>query len=65
MWPRGTGQRPGPGRELNLGGRDDLVAAVTKFTESVKAFGEVGVDGQYRLRTDAGPFILAGCRAST
>jgi len=50
----------GPVVKLNLGGRDDLVAAVTKFTESVKAFGEVGVDDSTVFGTDAGPFILAG-----
>jgi len=50
----------GPVVKLNLGGRDDLVAAVKKFTDSVKAFGEVDVDDNAVFGTDAGPFILAG-----
>jgi carboxypeptidase Q len=50
----------GPVVKLNLGGRDDLVSAVKKFTESVKAFGEVEVDDNTVFGTDAGPFILAG-----
>jgi carboxypeptidase Q len=45
---------------LNLGGRDDLIPAVRKFTDSVKAFGEVDVDDNTVFGTDAGPFILAG-----
>ncbi|HJT00759.1 MAG TPA: M20/M25/M40 family metallo-hydrolase [Terriglobales bacterium] len=50
----------GPVVSLNLGGRDDLIAAVQKFTDSVKAFGEVKVDDRTVFGTDAGPFILAG-----
>ena len=50
----------GPVVSLNLGGRDDLVAAVKKFTDSVKAFGEVKVDDRTVFGTDAGPFILQG-----
>jgi carboxypeptidase Q len=53
-----TGQ--GPVVKLSLGGRDDLVPAVKKFAESVKAFGEVEVDDGVVFGTDAGPFILAG-----
>jgi len=50
----------GPVVKLNLGGRDDLIPAVKKFTDSVKAFGEVEVDDGVVFGTDAGPFILAG-----
>jgi Zn-dependent M28 family amino/carboxypeptidase len=46
--------------KLNMGGRDDLLPAMKKFTESVKAFGEVSVDDNTVFGTDAGPFILAG-----
>jgi carboxypeptidase Q len=53
-----TGQ--GPVVKLSLGGRDDLIPAVKKFTESVKSFGEVEVDDNTVFGTDAGPFILAG-----
>ena len=45
---------------LDLGGRDDLIAAVKKFADSVKAFGEVKVDDRTSFGTDAGPFILQG-----
>lgn len=50
----------GPVVKLNMGGRDDLVPAVKMFADSVKAFGEVGVDDGVVFGTDAGPFILAG-----
>jgi hypothetical protein len=50
----------GPVVKLNLGGRDDLVPAMEKFADSVKAFGELGVDDRPVFGTDAGPFILAG-----
>jgi carboxypeptidase Q len=50
----------GPVVSLNMGGHDDLVPAVEKFTDSVKAFGEVKVDDAAVFGTDAGPFILAG-----
>jgi carboxypeptidase Q len=48
----------GPVVKLNMGGRDDLIPAVKKFTDSVKSFGEV--DDNTVFGTDAGPFILAG-----
>jgi carboxypeptidase Q len=50
----------GPVVSLNMGGHDDLVPAVEKFADSVKAFGEVKVDDAVVFGTDAGPFILAG-----
>ena len=50
----------GPVVKLNLGGRDDLIPAVKKFTDSVKSFGEVEVDDNVVFGTDAGPFVLAG-----
>lgn len=50
----------GPVVKLSMGGRDDLVPAVKKFTASVKSFGDVDVDDNTVFGTDAGPFILAG-----
>jgi Zn-dependent M28 family amino/carboxypeptidase len=50
----------GPVVRLDMGGHDDLIPAVEKFTESVKSFGEVEVDDRTVFGTDAGPFILAG-----
>lgn len=50
----------GPVVSLDLGGRDDLIAAVQKFTDSVQAFGTVKVDDRTVFGTDAGPFILQG-----
>jgi carboxypeptidase Q len=50
----------GPVVRLDLGGRDDLIPAVEKFSQSVKSFGEVEVDDKTVFGTDAGPFILAG-----
>jgi carboxypeptidase Q len=50
----------GPVVSLNMGGHNDLVPAVEKFADSVKAFGEVKVDDAVVFGTDAGPFILAG-----
>jgi carboxypeptidase Q len=50
----------GPVVKLNMGGRDDVVPAVKKFADSVKAFGELDVDDGAVFGTDAGPFILAG-----
>ncbi len=45
---------------FNLGGRDDLVETVKKFSDSAKAFGPLKVDTYMSFGTDAGPFILAG-----
>jgi carboxypeptidase Q len=50
----------GPVVGLNMGGHDDLIPAVKKFTESVKSFGDVDVDDRVVFGTDAGPFVLAG-----
>jgi len=50
----------GPVISLNMGGRDDLIPAVKKFADSVKAFGEVKVDDKTSFGTDSGPFTLAG-----
>jgi hypothetical protein len=43
-----------------MGGRDDLIPAVKKFADSVKAFGEVKVDDKTSFGTDSGPFTLVG-----
>ena len=50
----------GPVVKLNMGGRDDLIPAMKKFAESVKAFGDLGVDDSVVFGTDVGPFVLAG-----
>lgn len=50
----------GPVVKLNMGGHEDLIPAMEKFTDSVKSFGEVTVDDRPVFGTDAGPFILAG-----
>ena len=46
----------GPVVALSVGGRKDLVPAVKKFTESVKAFGELKVNDDTEFGTDTGPF---------
>jgi len=45
---------------MDLGGHDDLIPAVEKFTESAKAFGKLGVADESDFGADSGPFILAG-----
>jgi carboxypeptidase Q len=50
----------GPVIKLNMGGRDDLIPAMKKFAESVKGFGDLGVDDSVVFGTDVGPFVLAG-----
>jgi carboxypeptidase Q len=50
----------GPVVRLDMGGHDDLIPAVEKFSQSVKSFGEVEVDDRTVFGTDAGPFILVG-----
>ncbi|HEV2176851.1 MAG TPA: M20/M25/M40 family metallo-hydrolase [Terriglobia bacterium] len=51
---------PGAVTSLNLGGRSDLIPAVERFADSVKAFGELKVNDNTAFGTDTGPFILAG-----
>jgi len=50
----------GPVVGLSLGGRKDLIPAVEKFADSVKAFGELKVNDNTQFGTDTGPFTLAG-----
>lgn len=50
----------GPVTALSLGGRKDLIPAVTPFAASVKAFGDLKVDDNVVFGTDTGPFTLAG-----
>jgi carboxypeptidase Q len=50
----------GPVVGLQLGGRDDLIPAVQKFTGSLQAFGKLEVDDEPQFGTDTGAFILAG-----
>ncbi len=55
----------GPVTSLQLGGRKDLIEAVKKFADSVKAFGDLKVNDDTVFGTDTGPFTLAGLPAST
>ena len=50
----------GPVNGLQLGGRIDLVPAVEKFADALRAFGNLRVDDEVEFGTDTGPFILAG-----
>ena len=50
----------GPVVKLSLGGRKDLIPAVKKFADAVKAFGDLGVDDGTMFGTDTGPFTLEG-----
>jgi len=50
----------GPVVGLQLGGRDDVVAAVKPFAETVQAFGKIKTNDDVEFGTDAGSFILAG-----
>ena len=50
----------GPVTGFALGGRNDLIAAVQRFAESLNAFGALSVDDETVFDTDTGPFILAG-----
>lgn len=50
----------GPITGLALGGHSDLIAAVQRFADSLKAFGALSVDDETVFDTDTGPFILAG-----
>ena len=50
----------GPVISLQLGGRDDVVAAVKPFAETVQAFGKIKANDDVEFGTDAGSFILAG-----
>ena len=50
----------GPVDSLELGGRDDLVPAVTKFADAIRAFGALEVNDSPVFGTDTGPFTLAG-----
>ena len=50
----------GPVTALSLGGHKDLIPAVKKFVDSVKAFGDIKVDDKVVFGTDTGPFTLDG-----
>lgn len=45
---------------FQLGGRNDLIDAVTPFAQALQAFGDLSVDDDTEFGTDTGPFILAG-----
>jgi len=50
----------GPVKEFQLGGRDDLVAAVQPFADSLSNIREIKVSNKIEFGTDTGPFIMAG-----
>jgi len=50
----------GPVKGFQLGGRNDLIAAVTPFAISLQAFGDMKVDDDTEFGTDTGSFILQG-----
>ncbi|MGB6484439.1 MAG: M20/M25/M40 family metallo-hydrolase [Candidatus Acidiferrales bacterium] len=50
----------GPVTALNMGGRDDLLAATYPFVATLNAFGKIVANDVTEFGTDAGPFILAG-----
>jgi Zn-dependent M28 family amino/carboxypeptidase len=47
-------------KEFQLGGRDDLVAALEPFAKSLENIREMKVTDKLEFGTDTGPFILAG-----
>ena len=50
----------GPVVTLQLGGRDDLIAAVQPFAGSLQSFGKIDVTDETELGTDTSAFIIAG-----
>jgi carboxypeptidase Q len=50
----------GPVKAFNMGGRDDLIAAMEPFAKSLVGFGKIDVDDATEFGTDTGPFILKG-----
>lgn len=50
----------GPVVAMNLGGRADLVPAVTDFAKTLRAFGDIDVNDTVEFGTDTGPFSVAG-----
>jgi Peptidase family M28 len=50
----------GPIKELQLGGRNDLMDSMKAFTESLGNIREIDVNDKREFGMDTGPFILAG-----
>jgi Zn-dependent M28 family amino/carboxypeptidase len=50
----------GPVKELQLGGRDDLVAAFQPFVRQVSGIHSFTVNDRIEFGSDTGPFITAG-----
>jgi len=50
----------GPIKEFQLGGRDDLIAAMEAFADSLENVREISVNDKSEFGSDTGPFILAG-----
>jgi hypothetical protein len=53
----------GPIATLSVGGRKDVIPAMTKFVDSVKAFGDLRLDDSVIFEQDTGPFTLEGVLA--
>jgi hypothetical protein len=50
----------GPVNAFDLGGRADLIPAMTELAKKLKSFGDIAVDDKVEFGTDTGPFSLAG-----
>jgi carboxypeptidase Q len=50
----------GPVKELQMGGRDDLVAAMQPFLKQTANIRPVNVNDKVEFGSDTGPFIMAG-----
>lgn len=50
----------GPIKEIQLGGRNDLIAVMEPFAKSLNNIREIKVNDKVEFGTDTGPFILAG-----
>src|SRR6202140_1499054 len=50
----------GPGKEFQLGGRDDLISSFDPFADSLENLRDIKVTAEMELESDTAPFILAG-----
>jgi carboxypeptidase Q len=50
----------GPIKEIQLGGRNDLIDSMKAFAQSLENIREIAVNDKREFGTDTGPFILAG-----
>jgi hypothetical protein len=51
---------PGPVKEFQLGGRDDLVASLRPFAQSLSSIRDISVSDKVESGTDTLPFSMAG-----